>query len=169
MNLVCMKSLRLVSVRQKTCRSWSLGGARCRGVQVPKAKRATESPSGNGGCRRSRCDPDAEKELFANVSRRAALICVSGLFLDSCITKTFAQAVEGNSSAAPTLRPPTEAESRAIAQGLSQIKKSKAPVLLRLVFHDAGTFDKASNSGGSNGSIRLELDRPESGGLKRGW
>lgn len=46
--------------------------------------------------------------------------------------------------------------------------QSKAPVLLRLAFHDAGTYDAASNTGGANGSIRFELDRPENGGLKRG-
>ena len=69
----------------------------------------------------------------------------------------------------PVLRPQTSAEKKAIKRGLSQVKKSKAPVLLRLVFHDAGTYDKETNLGGSNGSIRFELERPESKGLKRGW
>ncbi len=42
----------------------------------------------------------------------------------------------------------------------------QAPVLLRLVFHDAGTFAAASGDGGANGSLRFELDRPENRGLK---
>jgi len=46
--------------------------------------------------------------------------------------------------------------------------KTKAPVLLRLAFHDAGTYDANTDTGGSNGSIRFELNRPENGGLKRG-
>ena len=45
----------------------------------------------------------------------------------------------------------------------------QAPVLLRLVFHDAGTHRIAEGNGGANGSIRYELDRPENYGLNRGW
>ncbi|KAI8472771.1 MAG: heme peroxidase [Monoraphidium minutum] len=53
-----------------------------------------------------------------------------------------------------------------------------APVTLRLVYHDAGTFSKKAGDGGLNASIRraaplhaigFELDRPENFGLKRGW
>jgi L-ascorbate peroxidase len=47
--------------------------------------------------------------------------------------------------------------------------KSKAPVMLRLVFHDAGTYLSTPGNGGVNGSIRFELDRPENFGLKRGY
>ncbi|XP_068653619.1 putative L-ascorbate peroxidase 6 isoform X2 [Aristolochia californica] len=39
--------------------------------------------------------------------------------------------------------------------------------MLRLAFHDAGTFDSEQNSGGMNGSIILELDRPENSGLSK--
>ena len=42
-------------------------------------------------------------------------------------------------------------------------------MLLRLAFHDAAAFDTNKKDGGANGSIRFELDRPESFGLKRGW
>ena len=41
-------------------------------------------------------------------------------------------------------------------------------MLLRLVFHDAGTYAAASGNGGANGSLRFELDRPENRGLKVG-
>ncbi|OEL30101.1 putative L-ascorbate peroxidase 6, partial [Dichanthelium oligosanthes] len=36
-----------------------------------------------------------------------------------------------------------------------------------LVFHDAGTFDVSDKSGGMNGSIIYEVDRPENTGLSR--
>lgn len=42
----------------------------------------------------------------------------------------------------------------------------QAPVLLRLVFHDAGTYAAATGDGGANGSLLFELDRPENRGLK---
>jgi L-ascorbate peroxidase len=47
---------------------------------------------------------------------------------------------------------------------------TKAPAVLRLVFHDSGTFRAAGDgpSGGMNASVRYELTRPESFGLKRG-
>ncbi|KAK3043729.1 hypothetical protein RJ639_001925 [Escallonia herrerae] len=47
------------------------------------------------------------------------------------------------------------------------LSKGKAAGILRLVFHDAGTFTTDDNSGGMNGSIVYELDRPENGGLKK--
>ena len=45
----------------------------------------------------------------------------------------------------------------------------QAPVVLRLAFHDAATYNAAAGDGGANASVRLELDRPENFGLKRGW
>ena len=45
----------------------------------------------------------------------------------------------------------------------------QAPVLLRLAFHDSGTFSQATQSGGANASVRFELKRPENTGLNRGW
>ncbi|XP_011649827.1 putative L-ascorbate peroxidase 6 isoform X2 [Cucumis sativus] len=47
------------------------------------------------------------------------------------------------------------------------VTKGRAPGLLRLVFHDAGTFETNDTSGGMNGSIVHELDRPENKGLKK--
>ncbi|KDP33591.1 hypothetical protein JCGZ_07162 [Jatropha curcas] len=47
------------------------------------------------------------------------------------------------------------------------VSKGKAAGVLRLVFHDAGTFEMDGNSGGMNGSIVFELDRPENAGLKK--
>jgi L-ascorbate peroxidase len=51
----------------------------------------------------------------------------------------------------------------------STLPKTRAPVCLRLVFHDAGTFDANVGDGGANASIQFELERPENFGLKRGW
>ncbi|XP_022867846.1 putative L-ascorbate peroxidase 6 isoform X2 [Olea europaea var. sylvestris] len=47
------------------------------------------------------------------------------------------------------------------------LSKAKAAGLLRLVFHDAGTFDKDDKTGGMNGSVVYELERPENAGLKK--
>eukprot|EP00250_Pteridium_aquilinum_P018008 c23893_g1_i1 orf=67-765(+) len=47
------------------------------------------------------------------------------------------------------------------------LKRPKAAGILRLVFHDAGTFDSRKQTGGMNGSILYELDRPENSGLDR--
>lgn len=47
----------------------------------------------------------------------------------------------------------------------------KAPLMLRLIFHDAATYRQGlsgSEQGGVNGSIRFETERPENFGLKRG-
>lgn len=41
--------------------------------------------------------------------------------------------------------------------------------MVRLVFHDAGSYSAAAGDGGVNASIRFELDRPDNFGLKRGW
>jgi hypothetical protein len=45
----------------------------------------------------------------------------------------------------------------------------QAPVMLRLVFHDAATYDKHAGDGGADASVGFELDRPENKGLKRGY
>ncbi|KAJ4707886.1 Ascorbate peroxidase [Melia azedarach] len=47
------------------------------------------------------------------------------------------------------------------------VSKGKAAGVLRLAFHDAGTFEMDENSGGMNGSIVFELERPENAGLKK--
>ncbi|KAF8400632.1 hypothetical protein HHK36_013931 [Tetracentron sinense] len=53
-------------------------------------------------------------------------------------------------------------ESIIIQEGVRKVlSKVKAAGVLRLVFHDAGTFDMDENSGGMNGSILYELERPE--------
>ncbi|XP_043702717.1 putative L-ascorbate peroxidase 6 [Telopea speciosissima] len=59
-------------------------------------------------------------------------------------------------------------ESLIIREGVRKVvSKGKAAGVLRLAFHDAGTFDMDDISGGMNGSIVYELDRPENSGLKK--
>lgn len=41
--------------------------------------------------------------------------------------------------------------------------------LLRMAFHDAGTFEKASRTGGANGSLRFEVHDPFSAGMEEGF
>lgn len=41
------------------------------------------------------------------------------------------------------------------------------PDLLRLALNDSLTYDKESKTGGANGSVRLELNRPENKGLEK--
>lgn len=45
----------------------------------------------------------------------------------------------------------------------------QAATALRLAYHDAGTYSAVARNGGTNASIRFELDRGENFGLKRGW
>ena len=51
---------------------------------------------------------------------------------------------------------------------LASVDPSAAGVLLRMAFHDPGTWDGKKMTGGANGSILNELERPENGGLKYG-
>ena len=75
-----------------------------------------------------------------------------------------------SSSSSSQLRPLSPAAASAVSAAFDREGgKVKAPVLLRLAFHDAAAFDVTKRDGGANGSIRFELDRPESFGLKRGW
>eukprot|EP00897_Mesotaenium_endlicherianum_P009894 jgi/Mesen1/8933/ME000550S08355 len=61
-----------------------------------------------------------------------------------------------------------EEKERAIRAALRKVvTKPKAAGVLRLSFHDAATYSLASGAGGMNGSVLMELERPESAGLKR--
>ena len=61
----------------------------------------------------------------------------------------------------------TESEVKEVIKG--QIEKKNAPGLLRLAFHDSGTFCKETKTGGVSGSITnsKELVREENDGLQK--
>ncbi|KAI3468023.1 hypothetical protein Pfo_024686 [Paulownia fortunei] len=67
----------------------------------------------------------------------------------------------------PSLASATDENSLLQEEIRKVLSKGKAAGLLRLVFHDAGTFDKGDKTGGMNGSIVYELDRPENMGLEK--
>ncbi|XP_002960262.2 putative L-ascorbate peroxidase 6 [Selaginella moellendorffii] len=102
-----------------------------------------------GRCASCDCRDEARSPV---VTRRFALISSSSAAL---LSSKFALAVS------------EDAKDSRIREALRKVvSKQKAPGLLRLVFHDAGTFS-ASKGGGMNGSIIYELERPENAGLER--
>ena len=72
-------------------------------------------------------------------------------------------------TAAPALAADEAAVRSAVREAFARsIPSARYPAVLRLVFHDAGTYDVRTGTGGANASVQFELDRPESRGLKRG-
>ena len=109
--------------------------------------------------------------LLPKLNRRAIvmLALVTGL-PPSASFASDPPTLSATSSRKPSLRQLTEEEKEQIDRAFAAtLPKPKAPVMLRLAFHDAGTYDAQTCSGGANASIRFELDRPENAGLKRGW
>lgn len=56
-------------------------------------------------------------------------------------------------------------DARIDLHNLLSSNKQMAPIVLRLAFHDAATYDWKSHTGGANGSIRNELNNPPNKGL----
>ncbi|XP_021671005.2 putative L-ascorbate peroxidase 6 isoform X1 [Hevea brasiliensis] len=106
-------------------------------------------------------DDDSGENLDWVCNRRRILICVSTLpFLHH-----LRESLEGFSAEAAELDTTTYVLMKEEVRKV--VSKGKAAGVLRLVFHDAGTFETVGNSGGMNGSIVFELDRPENAGLKK--
>eukprot|EP00958_Prasinococcus_capsulatus_P008004 scaffold751_cov395-Prasinococcus_capsulatus_cf.AAC.11 len=147
-------------------RSQRLTGSR----QCPTAAVAEE-----GGTEPVTLGPDGNATL---VSRRGALRALAGTSLTSLLVQVPSPAgalgVSGflpKQFEMPSTLPTNEKDlvdlvRRDIASRLQGGDKGKAPPVLRLVFHDAGTFDPATGTGGINGSILMEVNRPENRGLK---
>ncbi|EOA18535.1 hypothetical protein CARUB_v10007089mg [Capsella rubella] len=103
---------------------------------------------------RIRCvsdDPGWRPDLVS--SRRKMVVMLSTVQLLSHLVPPYGKAAD--------IYPVMQNEIRKV------VTKGKAAGVLRLVFHDAGTFELEDNSGGINGSIAYELERPENTGLKK--
>ena len=102
--------------------------------------------------------PDTRRTVPLDVTRRQLLHSAALLYTLSSAGRLSAQAAVDT----PEIR-------AALAAALTTaVPANKAPSVLRLAFHDAGTYTLATGDGGPNGSVVFELDRPESFGLKRG-
>ena len=100
-------------------------------------------------------------------SRRDVLLFAAGLLATTVPPLAVLTSSVGAAVAASTVDTP-EARTALRAALEANIVKTKAPAVLRLVFHDSGTYREATKDGGMNASVRFELARPESFGLKRG-
>uniref|UniRef100_A0A2N9HQ29 Plant heme peroxidase family profile domain-containing protein n=1 Tax=Fagus sylvatica TaxID=28930 RepID=A0A2N9HQ29_FAGSY len=96
---------------------------------------------------------DSGGDCSCNSSRRTALVFLA---TTPCLLLFNQSLVKAAGLATTTSEYPL------IKEEVSKVlSTAKAAGVLRLVFHDAGTFDLDENSGGMNGSIVYELDRPE--------
>ncbi|XP_044463469.1 putative L-ascorbate peroxidase 6 [Mangifera indica] len=106
-------------------------------------------------------DQSSEKNGRCNLNKRRGLLFAATLPfilpLHDFVVESDAKAIESGAS-----------EYLLMKQVVSKVvSKGKAAGVLRLAFHDAGTFEMDENSGGMNGSIIYELERPENAGLKK--
>lgn len=69
----------------------------------------------------------------------------------------------------PVPVPAVSAKAAALAAINARLTAPLAATLLRLAFHDAGTFVKVNNTGGANGSLQYEINAPVSAGLAGGF
>jgi L-ascorbate peroxidase len=124
-----------------------------------EGKKITIAASDSNGCSR-------QEIPFGTHSRRMMLLLTASLPVMSIQNdlQFFTSNNKFNIHAAEV----EEAEGEIIKTEIRKVlSKAKAAGLLRLVFHDAGTFNMAKNTGGMNGSIIYELDRPANAGLDR--
>ncbi|XP_061341024.1 putative L-ascorbate peroxidase 6 isoform X3 [Gastrolobium bilobum] len=102
----------------------------------------------------------ASSDVAVSFSRRRGLICIATL---PCLLP-LSQII--GCLRANAMQPGTKKIYLLIKDEVRKVlSKGKAAGVLRLVFHDAGTFEIDDNTGGMNGSIVYELERPENAGL----
>jgi L-ascorbate peroxidase len=127
------------------------------------APRCSASDGGHGSTPATSSTDPTRRDVLAFA---AGLLATTAGPLAAVMTGGVGAAEAASTSAADV---DTAAARGALRAALEEnIVKTKAPAVLRLVFHDSGTFRAASGDGGMNGSVRFELARPESFGLKRG-
>ncbi|XP_061341023.1 putative L-ascorbate peroxidase 6 isoform X2 [Gastrolobium bilobum] len=104
--------------------------------------------------------PNDHASSAVSFSRRRGLICIATL---PCLLP-LSQII--GCLRANAMQPGTKKIYLLIKDEVRKVlSKGKAAGVLRLVFHDAGTFEIDDNTGGMNGSIVYELERPENAGL----
>eukprot|EP00898_Chlorokybus_atmophyticus_P008447 jgi/Chlat1/8603/Chrsp86S07999 len=129
--------------------------------------------------------PQPEPQPQAVVTRRSLIQRSSGLLLfmpaaapvlTTFVTRNGSNAARAVDAPSPRSGVPKSPEANATLYAALQsairetTSKGKAPGVLRLAFHDAGTYDPFAGAvlqGGPNGSIRFEDKRPENEGLQR--
>lgn len=150
----------------------------------PKKASAVVARAAKIGGASSHADADGKAHQKLNpdlafLSRRGALLSavaaapLAALFstispataADQKLPKLDAVKLYGSQEAAEAAR---AAAAAAVRKTLKSVDPSSGGVLLRMAFHDAGTWDGAKGTGGANGSLLNELERPENGGLKYG-
>lgn len=149
---------------------------------APKERASASSPSqismpSSKSCSASSApvaSAPSRRELLSSIAALSVITAPSLTASNWLLRSRPALAAPSSSSSTPSssssLRPLSPAAASAVSAAFAREGgKAKAPVVLRLAFHDAAAFDTGKRDGGANGSIRFELDRPESFGLKRGW
>lgn len=158
----------VVFARSSTPSRGAVDDDRARGVPTRAGADAARDDFGDarGGVKRARRAGDevraslADGDARTSDSRRRKLGSFARGLTDARARFGFRKRSDGDDE--PSVR-------RAIRAALeANVQKTKCPAVLRLVFHDAGTYLASAKDGGMNASVRYELNRPESFGLKRG-
>lgn len=156
------------SAKQSCRKAGRIGGTAFTSVHCgSEPARAEVDENRSHGCKPARQEQDdarrhSRREAIAAAAAAAAVVVVnvpSPVAGGSWLLPPAALALGGSGSPAAE-----DAVRRAVR---SAVSPPKAAAVLRLAFHDAGTFDSSRGTGGMNGSILYELERPESVGLKR--
>ena len=140
-------------------------GAAATALRAPRGPRSARPRAASTSARATSLASSSSSPPAPPATRREFLTLAAGL-LASAVIPTSAFALPSPSTRGPADTPEVRAALRAALE--ANIVKTKAPAVLRLVFHDAGTYRVATGDGGLNGSVQYELGRPESFGLKRG-
>ncbi|KAI7836016.1 hypothetical protein COHA_010100 [Chlorella ohadii] len=145
-------------MRQAACKPARCGAA-------PNLARRQQAPVAH--CSSTGAQPPVQQPAAAP-SRRQLLRLAAGLPALALLPALAAPLPAAAAAPGPRFLTPEE-QAAVDAAFAATCPKAKAPVIVRLVFHDAGSYSAAAGDGGVNASIQYELDRPDNFGLKRGW
>lgn len=130
--------------------------------------------SGHRTLKGIRCQSDISsidnEDQTGNTTRRHTLISLAGL---TAVGSLGSLSLTGDANAADLIQRIQRGDFLSLVQGKLRVAVKEnselVPELLRLALNDALTYEKASSSGGANGSIHFgeELERPENKGLEK--